>query len=72
MADQLRSEEKLNEDQYLLDERRYFIDLQNANTDARKEVKDRILSNNTTFNKNLTEEKAVSQGKLEFDCKFIN
>lgn len=58
--DEFKSEEKLNEDQYILDERKFYLDLlQTKRETSRKEIKDRILQTNTDFNKNLSEEKAV-------------
>lgn len=60
--DEYKSEEKLNEDRYILDERKFYLDLQVGKKESiRKDIKDRILDANSFYNRNLTEEKPGGQ-----------
>lgn len=64
--DEFKSDEKLNEDHYILEERKYYVDLlQTKRETTRKEVKDRILHLNSEFNKDLTEDKQVQHANWE-------
>ena len=63
--DDYRSDEKLNEDHYILEERKFYLDLLQTKQDTRKEIKDRILELNSEFNKELTEDKALLYANWE-------
>lgn len=64
--DEYRSDEKINEDAYVLEERRFYLDLQRNKRDrARAELRERMLSKNTEFNKELTDDKQVQVANWE-------